>query len=848
MSDMNAPDTHDQDRARRSRVDRVFSDFAAYLAPVMVVFMALGTLVYWAPAGNFASGAVQAVPMLEGVVLALSLGLLMVSVVSRKWLYVLFAGWLVGNLRLTALSMGWDTQWLGQAVPESLVPLMRALTIALYYILTYALFTQLFKAELAKAGYEPLQTAGRLSGVVLLAAALGLTYEQFLPLMWTIVALAVCLVAWLLTLVIRQARSTQVVWYAVALTVVVAIGSGAVGVLAQALDFTFFDDTALHIGSAFVSSLLIALVIANSERTERQQRIQAQEDLKRVYQVAPVGLFSLSLQGRLLRVNPALKELLGISSLEGERGLWENHFGRAGWIRLLDLLERDGEVEFEIQSQRLYPEQQPRSYLLKAVLENGQIEGSLQDITGHADALSRIRLQSNCDPLTGAMNVQGIDTELRTSIERMANGETFLLGYLELSSLKTVNNLYGKAAGDDVLRQICDRIKEILGLDGQLGRVTGSEFLIFFASITLEKARELAQRIIDDLLVRPLMIGSTPFRFQCAVGLVELKPAPIEPGDALVVAKRAARTARKQQGAQVVVQQYNARELADQSLELRLLREFTSEFSTDGFSVVMQPIMSLSDPFGSLNFEVLLRKRDRKGVAVHTGKMISAAEESGVMTRIDEWVVNTTLHWLDANQTRLENTAFVCVNLNGMSLNDPQFVESFFATFERYHHVARKLLIEITETVALQDLDTTRTFIARLQAMGARVALDDFGAGYTSFAYLKMLPANALKIDGAFVRSMNDHPTDVAIVRAIVALAHSLNMFTIAEWAEDIPTLRVLKDLGVDYVQGYVVSRPQQPELISKARHSASFIDDHKTRQFVSYYVRPSGDDSSRLL
>lgn len=848
MSDTNSPDTQMQARARRFGVDRVFSDFAAYLAPVIVVFLAMGTLVYWGRSSYFASGNLQAVPMLEGVVLALSMGLLLVSVASRKWLYVLFSGWLVGNLRLTALSMGWDTQWLGQSVPDSLVPLMRSLTIALYYILTYALFIQLFKAELAKVGHERLQTAGRLSGVVLLAAALGLSYEQFLPLMWVMVALAVCLVTWLLRQVIRQTQSTQPVWYSVALAVVVAIGSGGAGLLANALDITLFDDTALHIGSAFVSSLLIALVITDSERAERQQRIRAQEDLKRVYQVAPVGLFTLSLQGRLVRVNPALKELLGIAHLEGDRGVWENHFGRQGWIRLLDQLERAGEVNSEIQGLLQYPGQQPRSYLLKAVLENDQIEGSLQDITGRADALSRIRLQSNQDPLTGAMNARGIDAELRTSIDRMASGDTFLLGYLELSSLKTVNDLYGKAAGDDVLCQICQRIKEILGIDGELGRVTGSEFLIFFANLTLEKARELAQRIIDDLLVRPLLIGSVPFRFQCAVGLVELKQAHIEPGDALVVAKRAARTARKQQGAQVVVQQYNARELADQSLELRLLREFTSGFSTDGFSVVMQPIMSLSDPFGSLNFEVLLRKHDRKGVALHTGKLISAAEESGVMTRIDDWVVNTTLQWLDANQAGLENTEFVCVNLNGMSLNDPQFVESFFATFERYQHVARKLLIEITETVALQDLDTTRSFIARLQAMGARVALDDFGAGYTSFAYLKMLPANALKIDGAFVRSMTEHPTDIAIVRAIVALAHSLNMFTIAEWAEDIPTLRMLKDLGVDYVQGYVVSRPQQPEMISKAHHSASFIDDHKTRQFVGYYVRSNGDDSSRML
>ena len=352
MSDMSAPDSEAQERARRTRVDRAFSDFSAYLAPVIVVLLAMVTLLYWGRSSYFAEGAVQAVPMLEGVVLTVSMGLMLVAAATRKWLYVLFAGWLVGNLRLTALSLGWDTLWLGQAVPESLVPLMRSLTIALYYILTYALFTQIFKSELLNVGYHRLQSAGRLSGVVLLAAALGLSYEHFLPFMWVMVALAVCLAAWLLALVIQQTRSSQVIWHSVALAVVVAIGSGAVGLAGNLLELDFFNDTILHIGSAFVSSLLIALIIANNERAERLHRIRAQDDLKRVYQVAPVGLFSLSLDGHLVRANPALKQLLGIASLEGERAVWENHFGRQGWVQLIERLENDGEIEYEIQSQR----------------------------------------------------------------------------------------------------------------------------------------------------------------------------------------------------------------------------------------------------------------------------------------------------------------------------------------------------------------------------------------------------------------------------------------------------------------------------------------------------------------
>ncbi|HCN70566.1 MAG TPA: diguanylate cyclase, partial [Pusillimonas sp.] len=239
--------------------------------------------------------------------------------------------------------------------------------------------------------------------------------------------------------------------------------------------------------------------------------------------------------------------------------------------------------------------------------------------------------------------------------------------------------------------------------------------------------------------------------------------------------------------------------------------------------------------FGSLDFEVLLRSHDHKGVLVPTGTVISAAEESGIMPLIDHWVMSTTLQWLHNNQHRLNNTKFVCVNLNGMSLNDDSFVEMFFALFDRYGHVGRKLLIEITESVAVKDMERTRAFILRVQDKGAKVALDDFGAGYTSFAYLKQLPANALKIDGTFICNMNEHPTDIAIVRAIVALAKSLDMISIAEWVEDLATLRTLKELGLDYVQGYVIARPQLPELIPYALNSAGFIEDKRTRQYLSY-------------
>jgi diguanylate cyclase (GGDEF)-like protein len=816
---------------------------------LLVAGVALTTLFYWGRVSYFASGAFQAIPMLEGVVLALAFVLLLVSLSSRKWLYVLFAGWLVGNLRLTALSMGWDSNWLGHPVPAEFLPLMRSVTIALYYILTYALFSQLFAAELQEVGYKKLQRVGQLLGLGVFAAAVFMRYDDFIPFMWGMVGLAVCIACFFLFHIISLTRSAEPVWYSAALCVVIAIGSGALSHLARWAGINYFDETAMHIAAAFVSSLLIALVIANSERNERQSRIRAQDELRRVYHVTPIGLFTLDMKGRIVRANPALQSMLGLGQLDTDAAIWENQFGRQAWIKLVNAIEQDGEAEIEIRNLRESEAVPRRSFLVKAVLQDERIEGSLQDITGHADTISRLRIEANRDPLTDALNQKGIDLQLEESLRRLSEGETFVLGYLELNSLKTVNNLYGKSTGDDVLRQICDRARELFGVDAQLGRLTGSEFLIFFVNVTLEKARQLCQALLDDLRLRPCLVAGEPsFKFKASLGLVGIERTQIEPQDAMLVAKRAAREARRQGLGQVVTHNYTAHQLAEQAQELRLLRRFTSGFDVEGFSLVMQPIMSLSDPFGSLNFEVLLRMHDKSGALVPTGKIIAAAEESGIISQIDRWVVWTTLKWLTENQHRLENTEFVCVNLNGMSLNDDQFISEFFTIFERFAPVARKLLVEITESVALQDMAHTRDFILRLQSMGARVALDDFGAGYTSFAYLKQLPANALKIDGAFIRSMNQNDTDVAIVRAIVELARSLNMISIAEWAEDVPTLRTLKDLGVDYVQGYVIARPQSPEMISHAANSAGFIDDPKTRQFVSYYVRPSGQQKTDVL
>jgi EAL domain-containing protein (putative c-di-GMP-specific phosphodiesterase class I) len=161
-----------------------------------------------------------------------------------------------------------------------------------------------------------------------------------------------------------------------------------------------------------------------------------------------------------------------------------------------------------------------------------------------------------------------------------------------------------------------------------------------------------------------------------------------------------------------------------------------------------------------------------------------------------------------------------------------------YAMLAQNIHVASFLCFEITESVALHDLNNTRRFIDKVRSYGAKVALDDFGAGYTSFSYLKELPADLLKIDGSFIVNMNKHPANVAIVEAIVNLGRNLGMRTVAEWAEDLATVRTLVEIGVDYVQGYAVARPQSPERLLAASSSASFIEDAELARYTASLER----------
>ncbi len=776
--------------------------------------------------------------LIDGGLMVLAFFVLVTALINRQSLYLLFAAWLLVTVRLSATSGGWDDQWLNHAVPVDWLSQGRSITRAVWALLTVTLLKALFQDDLERTRTGALIGTGQWLCLTLIIAAVLMPRSLFLPTMWVIGGATLLLVTFSMVRIIYTVRSRVALWYGASLAIT-AISTLA-EIIAAAYGTRGLIGSANSVAAALASGLLASFAIAEQMRQEHQQRLEAQAELQQTFAAVPVGLFSLDMEGRFLSANPALLKMLQCKLQDVLNTAWHKYFNMDTWTRLQQLVHGLSDGELEIQEHVMPLGGAARSYLVKASLARGKIEGSLQDVTEKVRATGHLQFLADNDSLTRSLNRRGIEKELELAMSRLEAGQPLALAYLDLDRFKLINHLYGRNVGDEVLQHVCTRANNVLSRSMHMGRLGGDEFLLVLPDTQIELATLICRRIIASLSGRPYDIDDKAFHVRGSIGLIEVSPGT-SIQDAISTADRACREAKAGSGEGLVVYEKTSPAFLDYEAEIKLVALLSQPNLTDNLYLAMQPIMSLSAPHDSLNFEVLLRMLDPQGVPIRTDHLIKAAESSGRMGVIDRWVLSTTLAWLNKNYTKLSHTKFICMNMNGASLNDEKFLDDVVAMLSRNRHVAHHLCYEVTESVALHDLENTCRFIDKVRSFGAKVALDDFGAGYTSFSYLRDLPADMLKIDGSFIIDMNQHPANISIVEAIVSLANNLGMKTIAEWAEDIATVQTLKEIGVDYVQGFVVARPQAPEQLLTAASSASFIQDPVLSLLVDTFDKSDG-------
>lgn len=756
--------------------------------------------------------------MLEGGLTVLAVFMLLAALVNREPIYIVFAAWLLVNSRVGAISAGLDAYWLGNRVPAEWLDATRKFVLASNFPLTVYLFMRLLRDDLDRFGNRPLLRGLELLYLPMLAAALFLPYRQFIPMLWLGSVFGYGIIVYFLARILLVSHSRIAYWFAASLAVTAAAGFAEIvaAMLGLSAPIPYFNS----VTAALCSGLLAAMAVAEQMRTERTGRESAEVALRKTYDQVPVAFFTADADGRILRGNPALGRLLGKQAPLGTTR-WQEFFESGSWESLSSMLGEHPRALLRFQSI-----DHSFWYEVRASIGDSLIEGSIEDITEAVTANRKLVYLADHDQLTGALSRRAIEQELRGAIRTVGKLSPTTLAYMDLDRFKTVNDLFGHTAGDDLLRQLCAMIVKAVGSDSLLGRIGGDEFLILLRGMSLAESAVKCRELVNLVDGNTFRVRDLAFRIGVSFGVVEVTSG-IDVADLISAADRACREAKRVfASGHVVTFGPDSPAFQEHEEERVLVSRLTPEKAPEFLAINMQPIMSVNDPFGSLDFEVLLRARAPDGAVMSAARVIAIAEAHGRVGVIDRWVLKTVLEWLDANHDRLVTTRFVTLNLSGASINDEQFMADAYSMLQAHPRSASRLCVEITEGVALRDFDQTRRVLDRLREFDCKLALDDFGAGYTSFMYLSDLQADVLKIDGAIVESAAMHPSRLSIVQAISDLSRNLGMRSVAEWVEDAATLRAMAEVGIDYIQGFGIAKPMTPDEILIGPHAAHWISD----------------------
>ncbi len=419
--------------------------------------------------------------------------------------------------------------------------------------------------------------------------------------------------------------------------------------------------------------------------------------------------------------------------------------------------------------------------------------------------------QASHDALTGLVNRREFERRLQEALESAQSGDaTHALCYLDLDRFKVVNDTCGHTAGDNMLREVASIIKEAVRDSDTVGRIGGDEFALLLVGCPLEKARQIADDVVSSVADFRFVWKDKIFNVGVSIGLVEIGRSGGRIEDLMSSADSACYVAKKQGAVHVHV--YSAREEANarHNGEIHWLQKLQMALRDNKFELYYQPIVHAQ--LGGLRgpaLEVFVRMEAENGQpGAPTSEFIRAAERYRLMPYVDRWVVQAVLSALGRGGMKLPVGRSVAINIAGQTLADSDFLEFVVECFDHTGASPSDICFEITESSVVANLDHARRFIAVLHGMGCEFALDDFGSGLSSFSTLKTLPMDYLKIDGSFIRNLGADTVNQAMVAAMIKLSHSLNFRIVAEQVEDQSSLDVVKGLGIDFVQGWIIARP----------------------------------------
>lgn len=451
------------------------------------------------------------------------------------------------------------------------------------------------------------------------------------------------------------------------------------------------------------------------------------------------------------------------------------------------------------------------------VLTNdGSVLGAVlvfQDITTSRALQRELAHSATHDALTGLPNRAWFEKRLREASENARlHGHRAALCFIDLDRFKIVNDTAGHGAGDVLLRELGYVIRHHVRPDDLLARLGGDEFALLLKDCSVDHAEHVCQKVIDAIRERRFPWDGRVYDVGASIGIAAIDDDAPPVGELMSRADVACYAAKAAGRNRVSVYRRDESDARRHHRELEVAAGIHSALDGNRFRLFAQEIRALRpDQEHTCHIEILVRMVDEQGALIMPGAFIPAAERYDLMGHIDRWVIRTVLHRYGDRLAAVPGLS-VAINLSANSLGEPFLLPFLHAALQDSVLPAHRIRLEITETALINNMAAASRLVAEMRSAGCTVALDDFGAGLSSFAYLKQFPVDFLKIDGSFIRHLADNVVDREIVSSINDIGHRLGVRTVAESVENEQTLNALRAIGVDYAQGYVIGRPMPLE------------------------------------
>lgn len=432
------------------------------------------------------------------------------------------------------------------------------------------------------------------------------------------------------------------------------------------------------------------------------------------------------------------------------------------------------------------------------------------EVNASAQLTSELEYLSAHDVLSGVLNRRGFMQSLDEVLDQSDSKSG--LCFLDLDLFKIVNDTAGHAAGDELIRQIAQTLSSVVTPQGaSVARFGGDEFLILLPDCNWQEFEGCVNLAHEVLSPFNFCFEDRHFTITGSLGAVFFVAGAHDSHSLLTAVDTACYEAKRAGGGRVHFSNDDSYIIESRRHDVEWVNRINEALREDLFCLYYQPIVETAidkekDDHVVHSWEILIRMLDAGGNIVSPAEFLDIAERYSLATRVDRWVVNHVFEWLSGNRQVLEQVGLININLSGKTVGDAQFLTELESKAAECGVPSEAICFEITETASIGD--HAIVFLQRLKELGFKLALDDFGSGFSSFGYLEILPVDYLKLDGKFVRDIDSNDTHREFVRAIHAVGKSMNKLTVAEFVENAESLQVLQELGVDFIQGYHIAKP----------------------------------------